>query len=90
MKIYPIKTTLPFVEVAPQAARDLSPNAFILWCAFYIESQTQSFFEITPQALTQQWGIARTTYYRMLTELQEKGYLDPDQNGYTFYESPVG
>ena len=89
MKIYSIKTTLPFSKLAPQTAQNLSSNAFILWCAFYAAGQAQASFDITPQMITKQWGMSRATYYRMLTELQEKRYLVPDRDNYIFYEQPI-
>lgn len=55
MKIYSIKTTLPFSKLAPQTAQNLSSNAFILWCAFYVAGQAQASFDITPQMITKQW-----------------------------------
>ncbi len=89
MKIYPIKTTLPFSELAPRTAQNLSSNAFILWCAFYIAGQAQFSFDITPQMIIKQWGMSKATYYRMLSELQEKRYLVSSQDNYIFYEQPI-
>ena len=83
-------------ESAKMAAQNLSsPNSFILWYAFCAESNAiddpdkqRHVYHLSPQAIINQWGLSRTTYYRALEELIEKNYLVPYNTNYIFYERP--
>lgn len=67
---------------------NLKESGFKLWC-YFNKNQDNYFMELS-QKDCEAWGIKRSSYYRGLEELEEKGFLfiEEDSNKYTFYEMP--
>ena len=70
------------------AARNLSPHAMMLY--FYIASNADNYtFALSPAAVRQAIGMARSTYHDQFHNLVDKGYLvRVSGNQYVFYEKP--
>ena len=70
------------------AARNLSPHAMMLY--FYIASNADNYtFALSPAAVRQTIGMARSTYHDQFHNLVDKGYLVPIGGiHFVFYEKP--
>lgn len=70
------------------ASRDLHPHALLLY--LYLASNANNFtLALSPAAVRQEIGMARTTYHDQFHILVDKGYLVPTHgNTYEFYEIP--
>lgn len=70
------------------AARDLSAHAFKLY--IYLASNADKFtLALSPAAVRQEIGMARSTYHDQFHVLIDKGYLvNSHGNTYEFYEKP--
>ena len=70
------------------AARDLTPHAMMLY--FYLASNKDNYtFALSPAAVRQAIGMARSTYHDQFHNLVDKGYLVPTGgNHFVFYEKP--
>ena len=70
------------------AARDLGAHAFLLYlyCAANRDDYTLA---LSPTAIRQGVGMARSTYHDQFHKLVDKGYLVPSTgNTFEFYEAP--
>lgn len=70
------------------AARDLSAHAFKLY--IYLASNANNYtLALSPAAVRQEIGMARSTYHDQFHVLLDKGYLVPSHgNSFNFYEVP--
>jgi len=70
------------------AARDLSAHAFKLY--IYLASNANNYtLALSPAAVRQEIGMARSTYHDQFHVLLDKGYLVPShRNSFDFYEVP--
>lgn len=70
------------------ASRDLRPPALLLY--LYLASNADNYtFALSPVAVRQEIGMARSTYHDQFHILVDKGYLVPTHgNTYEFYEKP--
>lgn len=70
------------------AARDLSAHAFKLY--IYLASNANNYtLALSPAAVRQEIGMARSTYHDQFHVLLDKGYLVPSHgNTFDFYEVP--
>ena len=70
------------------AARNLTPHAMMLY--FYLASNKNNYtFALSPAAVRQAIGMARSTYHDQFHNLVDKGYLvRVSGNQYVFYEKP--
>ena len=70
------------------ASRDLGPYALQLY--LYLASNADNYtFALSPVAVRQAIGMARSTYHDQFHKLVDKGYLVPSHgNTYDFYEVP--
>ena len=70
------------------AARNLTPHAMMLY--FYLASNKDNYtFALSPAAVRQAIGMARSTYHDQFHNLVDKGYLVPiGGNHFVFYEKP--
>ena len=70
------------------AARNLTPHAMMLY--FYLASNKDNYtFALSPAAVRQAIGMARSTYHDQFHNLVDKGYIVPTGgNHYVFYEKP--
>ena len=73
------------------ASRDLGAHALQLY--LYLASNANNFtVALSPQAVRQTIGMARSTYHDQFHILVDKGYLVPkheNSNIYDFFEKPV-
>lgn len=76
------------IDALKYAMTNLKESGFKLWC-YFNKNQDNYFMELS-QKDCEAWGIKRSSYYRGLEELEEKGFLsiEEDSNKYTFYEMP--
>ena len=68
---------------------NLKECALKLWL-YFNKNQNNHSFELSQKAC-EAWGIKKSSYYRAIEELIEKGYLQPineDSNVYIFHEKP--
>ena len=74
------------------AARILNPPTFLLY--IYFASNKDNFsLALSPKAIQQEIGMARSTFYDQILILESLGYLVKDEskkNGWHFYERPYG
>lgn len=74
------------------ASRILSPSAFLLY--IYFASNKNNFtLALSPRAIQQEIGMARSTFYDQMNVLESLGYIVKDKdrgNGWHFYERPLG
>ena len=70
------------------AARDLGAHSLMLY--LYLASNADGYnLALSPAAVRQAIGMARSTYHDQFVRLVDKGYLVPNSgNGYDFYELP--
>ena len=70
------------------AARNLTPHAMMLY--FYLAANADNYtFALSPSAIRQAIGMARSTYHDQFYNLINKGYLvRVSGNQYVFYEKP--
>ena len=70
------------------AARDLGAHSLMLY--LYLASNADGYnLALSPAAVRQTIGMARSTYHDQFVRLVDKGYLVPNSgNGYDFYELP--
>lgn len=70
------------------ASRNLRPPAFMLY--LYLASNANNFtVALSPAAIRQEIGMARSTYHDQFHILVDKGYLVPSHgNTFDFYETP--
>ena len=70
------------------AAKNLTPHAMMLY--FYLASNKDNYtFALSPAAVRQAIGMARSTYHDQFHNLVDKGYLvRVSGNQYVFYEKP--
>ena len=70
------------------ASRNLRPPAFLLY--LYLASNADNYtLALSPAAVRQEIGMARSTYHDQFHILVDKGYLVPAHgNTYDFYETP--
>ena len=70
------------------ASRNLRPPAFMLY--LYLASNANNFtVALSPAAIRQEIGMARSTYHDQFHILVDKGYLVPSHgNTFEFYEIP--
>lgn len=70
------------------AARDLGAHAFLLYT--YCAANKDNFtLALSPTAVRQAIGMARSTYHDQFHKLVDKGYLIPSHgNTFEFYEKP--
>lgn len=70
------------------AARNLTPHAMMLY--FYLASNKDNYtFALSPAAVRQAIGMARSTYHDQFHNLVDKGYIVPTGgNHFVFYEKP--
>lgn len=66
----------------------LKPQTLKLWL-YFAKNQNNYQFALSAKA-AEKFGVAKTSYYRAIEELMEKGYLvEMGGNLYTFYEESV-
>ena len=74
------------------AARILTPPSFLLY--IYFASNKDKFtLALSPKAIQQEIGMARSTFYDQVNVLESLGYLVKDndkKNAWHFYERPLG
>ena len=74
------------------AARILTPPSFLLY--IYFASNKDKFtLALSPKAIQQEIGMARSTFYDQVNVLESLGYLVKDndkKSGWHFYERPLG
>lgn len=74
------------------AARILTPPSFMLY--IYFASNKDGFsLALSPKAIQQEIGMARSTFYDQITVLESLGYLvkdDDKKSSWHFYERPLG
>lgn len=70
------------------AARNLTPHAMMLY--FYLASNANNYeLALSPAAIRQAIGMARSTYHDQFNVLVDKGYLvQTNGNTFQFYETP--
>ena len=70
------------------ASRNLRPPAFLLY--LYLASNANNYtVALSPAAIRQEIGMARSTYHDQFHILVDKGYLVPAHgNTFDFYETP--
>ncbi len=70
------------------ASRNLSPHSFLLY--IYLAANANNYsLALSPAAVRQEIGMARSTYHDQFHILVDKGYLVPSHgNTYEFYEVP--
>ena len=70
------------------AARDLGAHSLMLY--LYLASNADGYnLALSPAAVRQTIGMARSTYHDQFVRLVDKGYLVPNSgNGYDFFEVP--
>lgn len=70
------------------AARNLTPHAMMLY--FYLASNANNYeLALSPAAIRQAIGMARSTYHDQFNVLVDKGYLvQTSGNTFQFYETP--
>ena len=70
------------------AARDLGAHALLLY--MYLASNADGYcLALSPTAVRQAVGMARSTYHDQFVKLVDKGYLVQNSgNGYDFFETP--
>ena len=70
------------------ASRNLRPPAFLLY--LYLASNANNFtVALSPAAIRQEIGMARSTYHDQFHILVDKGYLVPSHgNTFEFFETP--
>jgi len=70
------------------AARDLGAHALLLY--MYLASNANGYcLALSPTAVRQAVGMARSTYHDQFAKLIDRGYLVPTSgNGFDFYEVP--
>ena len=70
------------------AARDLGAHSLMLY--LYLASNADGYnLALSPAAVRQAIGMARSTYHDQFVRLVDKGYLVPNSgNGYDFFEVP--
>ena len=70
------------------AARDLGAHALMLY--LYLASNADKYnLALSPTAIRQTIGMARSTYHDQFMKLIDKGYLVQNSgNGYDFFETP--
>jgi len=70
------------------AARDMSAHAFKLY--IYLASNANNYrLALSPAAVRQEIGMARSTFHDQFHVLEDKGYLVHKENStYEFYEVP--
>ena len=70
------------------AARDLGAHSLLLY--LYLASNADGYnLALSPAAVRQTIGMARSTYHDQFVRLVDKGYLVPNSgNGYDFFEVP--
>lgn len=75
-------------ETWKAASRDLRPPALLLY--LYLAANADNYmFALSPAAVRQEIGMARSTYHDQFHILVDKGYLVPSHgNTYEFYEKP--
>ena len=73
------------------AARILTPPSFLLY--IYFASNKDKFtLALSPKAIQQEIGMARSTFYDQINVLESLGYLVKDEekkSGWHFYERPT-
>lgn len=75
-------------ETWKAASRDLRPPALLLY--LYLAANADNYmFALSPAAVRQEIGMARSTYHDQFHILVDKGYLVPSHgNTFEFYERP--
>ena len=80
-------------EGLKKAMAELDGFKFRLWVYLCWHTQTDSFWDYSPQALINAAGGSRRSWDDAKKELQDLGYLQPvadgEQNEFEFYEIPV-
>ncbi len=74
------------------AARVLSPPAFLLYI-YFASNRDRYTLALSPKAVQQEIGMARSTFYDQINVLESLGYLTKSEdraNGWDFYERPLG
>ena len=93
VRIHRERATTDFLGIKNEnwmaSARDLGAHAFLLY--LYLASNADNYLEaLSPTAVRQQIGMARSTFHDQFHRLVDKGYLVPSHgNTYHFYEVPV-
>ena len=93
VRIHRERATTDFLGIKNEnwmaAATDLGAHAFLLY--LYLASNADNYLEaLSPTAVRQQIGMARSTFHDQFHRLVDKGYLVPAHgNTYHFYEVPV-
>lgn len=92
IQVHREKTARDFLGIKNEnwqaAARDLGPTALLLYLYFAANKDNYS-FALSPAAIKNQIGMARSTYNDQFHKLVEKGYLvQRNGNTYDFYEIP--
>lgn len=71
-----------------KAMKELSYSAYMLYMYFCINANDFSFW-LSMKYVCKNTGFSRSTYYSAMRELQEKGYLYPEEKTFLeFYEDP--
>lgn len=80
--------TMCNLDAMQAAMKDLSGDAFKLWC--YLSSNQNGYtFELSQKAVSEKTGMSKASYYRQVKEITDKGYLVLDcGNSYIFSEKP--
>ncbi len=92
MKIHREKATSDFLGIKnynwQAAARNLTPHAMMLY--LYLASNADNYeLALSPTAIRQSIGMARSTYHDQFNVLVDKGYLvQTNGNTFQFYETP--
>lgn len=92
VRIHRERATTDFLGIKNEnwmaAANDLGAHAFLLY--LYLASNADNYLEaLSPTAVRQQIGMARSTFHDQFHRLVDKGYLVPSHgNTYHFYEVP--
>lgn len=81
------KHTILNLEALQRASRDLQGEAFKLWLYMAKNQSGYTFALSMVDAIS--WGLgSKSSYYRAIKELEEKGYLQKNGYRYIFYDFP--
>lgn len=81
------KHTIIQLKALERASRDLQGETFKLW--LYLVKNQNGYELALSMADAISWGIgSKSSYYRAIKELQNKGYLQKNGSRYVFYELP--
>lgn len=81
------KHTILQLNALERASRALQGETFKLW--LYLAKNQNGYKLALSMADAISWGVgSKSSYYRAVKELEEKGYLQKSGSSYIFYELP--